>query len=411
MFSHACSSSGPKSREASSAHVGRSSEDTRAAKSARDVADDRPAHWNRLRMAPARTATRKPTNTTRGAAAINPGTAAKPVRPIQIPKPKALPAPTVTPAGAGNGNAPTAVSFKPSWMTTSRSSGAVAMQCNVGSGSTMRTAAALNGELSRPGVVAADSPVIPVAALEDIQDDTLSPVRPFTTPAHGSRGLQFNSGATQMPAGAMDDGPGEAYTRHSLGAQEGRNAGALFLSPERQQSSLRYEYGMDSGERAPGSGMLHRTASTRGGSKARPGSLKAKLLKIQRDGDAAENRIVNVPVDKSSRAVDLQDPRQRAVRYVDAELVAVLEDRAPFKVVRLEVVGRWCKGGVESSANHSEAPVGSALLGYFKPDSCTGQGRGLVVGLRLRVCDGLVVKSGAEHRLLCTGCWEPLADD
>jgi hypothetical protein len=73
-------------------------------------------------------------------------------------------------------------------------------------------------------------------------------------------------------------------------------------------TSYPHESYMDSAERL--SAGLHRSstgAGHRSGAKVRPGSFKAKLQKICRDCDAAETRMVSVPVDKASRAVDLQD--------------------------------------------------------------------------------------------------------
>jgi hypothetical protein len=367
-----------------------------------DVADDRPAHWNRLRPAPARTSAR------RSGVAVTSSRVApapRPARVIQIPKPKALPAPTVTPAAVDS--IPSLVSFKPSWMTSSR--GAVQV---TGSGTRGVGAARGGGTLTGRTTASAASATL---AMEDIQDDTVSPVRSLATPGR-SNGLQLSVGASQLadsPADAFAEtngDRGDSFTRHTLHTFDA-TPGALesqYLSPEHTHSTLRHEYGIDSGERGPFSSGLHRSTSSRG-SKARPGSLKAKLQKIQRDGDAAENRIANVPVEKNSRAVDLQDPRQRAVRYVDAEVTAVLEDRAPFKVVRMEVTGNRSKAcDVGGAPGHHEATVGSELLGYFKPDTCTGLGRSLGVGLQIRVYDAFVVKVGADFCLLCTGCWEPV---
>jgi hypothetical protein len=371
-----------------------------------DVADDRPAHWNRLRLAPARTSAGR---SGLAATSTRSAPAPRPVRIIQLPKPKALPAPTATPAAVDS--IPSLVSFKPSWMTSSR--GAVQV---TGSGTRGVSAARGGGTLSGRTTASAASATL---AVDDIQDDTVSPVRSLATPGR-SNGLQLSVGASQLvgsPAAA--DAFGETYgdhgdfTRHTLGTVDTtpRTLETQYLSPEHVHSTLRREYGIDSGERGPSSSGLHRSTSSRG-SKARPGSLKAKLQKIQRDGDAAENRIANVPVEKNSRAVDLQDPRQRAVRYVDAEVTAVLEDRAPFKVIRMEVTGNRSKACDAGGApGRHEATVGSELLGYFKPDTCTGLGRSLVVGLQIRVYDAIVVKVGADLCLLSTGCWEPVGHE
>jgi hypothetical protein len=199
-----------------------------------------------------------------------------------------------------------------------------------------------------------------------------------------------------------------------------------MLSPELSLShSYAYEYGADSAEHPSAHGALHRTSShttARSGAKARPGSLKAKLQKIIRESDAAENRMINVPVDRSSRAVDLQDPRYRAAGYVDAEVLQCLADRAPFKVARLEVVGSWSKAATATDATGragGDAPVpgvtaGDNVVAYFKPETCLGTARSLVVGLRLRIYDVAVLGGGEGLRgaaskcsaCICTGCWE-----
>jgi hypothetical protein len=195
--------------------------------------------------------------------------------------------------------------------------------------------------------------------------------------------------------------------------------------------SYAYDFGVDSAEHPSAQGALHRTSShpARSGAKARPGSLKAKLQKIIRESDAAENRIINVPVDRSSRAVDLQDPRHRAVCYVDAEVVQCLADRAPFKVARLEVVGSWSKasaisavdgaGRGDESATMPGIETCESVLAYFKPETCVGVGRNLLAGLRVRIYDVAVLEGGEGLRsgdvpcktFICTGCWEAVESE
>ncbi len=73
-------------------------------------------------------------------------------------------------------------------------------------------------------------------------------------------------------------------------------------------------------------------------SKAKPGSLKARLQKILRDNDGQENRMINIPrsevlhldsllqqggVQGGGVVVDLQDPRGRASSFFDIEVVSL----------------------------------------------------------------------------------------
>ena len=401
-----------------------------------DIADDRPAHWNRRRSIPNRA--QAGTGVVKATASMtkSTGVASKPHKVIQIPKPKALPAVVPAPVSVDR-LASGGLSFRPSWMTSSTAPARTP--------ATTSTAIAAAAELT-----------------EEIQEDIASPTRPSLPVRNIGASSMDNSNSQRLSLSS----PQPAYPQRSLTMQPQHTS---FLSPERSHTF----HDIDSAERAPRVGN-YRGTSSRTTAKARPGSLKAKLQKLLRDADAAENRIVNIPADKQSRAVDLQDPRHRAGCYVEAQLRGMQSDRAPFKVVLGEVVGMWSKDGaplaltkhnghalmgdlctaasaaaadregeggdtVSASGNRQgggELQLGAELLIYLKPETCVGADRSLCEGVRLRVYDPVFLQLPATVRtggsssinssrgrrsavqsaelswmMINTGCWEPILEE
>jgi len=392
-----------------------------------DVGEDRPSHWNRMRPnAPSRTSTA----TSNKAAPKNPKLVSnvKSIKVAQIPKPKALPS-QPAPLSFSENSRP---SFRPSWLTSQSSQpsgpGTISSQPQ-----TYRT--------QRVGTPAAEERLL----IEAIQEEEEAPAAEagggnasysatFRPPPQ--RGHMHNDAS--MGGGGFDEPSHVHEMISSSAALQARHpvAHVSLVSPQRaltvhalatphnafsahSPALLTLPAGHDgSGSKLARGHSLHggRAAGT---SKARPGSLKAKLQKVWRDTDANENRIINIPVDPQSaksRALDLQDPRSRAVHYVDAQIVEVLPDQAPFKVALLCVLGTWRKRGVE--VEEEQIATGTTIVGLFKPDTCVGQGRGLEESAILRVYEpqmlqGRCVRGFTAHQvdyvMINTNCWE-LAD-
>lgn len=306
-------------------------------------------------------------------------------------KPKPLPTQSVTPALDG-----LKLSFKPSWMTTAAST------------SSSSHAQPSQASQLRPPIGRSAASVL---ATEDIQEDTSSPVRALTGPGSSTQRMPSSLGS---PTAA----PGRSLTLHSGGG---------WTSPH---GDFGDEFGgATAGGYTAGATAAHFTSSGgRSSAKAKPGTLKAKLQKLFRDLDAAENRIINVPVDSNSRAVDLQDPRHRAVSYVDAEVSQVLPDKAPFRVLQLCVNNVWQKAeATQSGAGLEEGckpNIGELIVGYFKPDTCVGASRTPAEGMVMRVYDPHFLRShgsassstvfGEDSTVTCaminTNCWEAIGD-
>lgn len=367
---------------------------TTAANLTVDVAGDRPAHWNKLRPATARLAQQ------RSGRDVSTGRGLKTTlvsKVNKIARLKPLPVAPVVVSAVNIEAIPTTVSFKPSWMTTSSSYHSSGVSATAPAPAILRS-----GEVNSGSAVPASlsSPTatghISCIATEDIQDaDTFSPGSPPLLPSHQSAGLQLTSLEKDVQ----------------------------FVSPDRVNGpgSLTFDTADSAERRQPA-----RSGTSRSGAKPRPGSFKAKLQKISRDCDAAENRIANVPIDRASRAVDLQDPRHRATCYVDLDVVEVLPNQAPFASARMEVVGSWRKS--MAPTEYCDYVDGDVLVGLFKPDTCVGLGRTLVAGMRVRVYDCMMLLNresgqGVGNRsmerfrgarlldqatLICTTCWEPV---
>ncbi len=377
-----------------------------------DVGEDRPSHWNRTRPNTAARASNK--NTTANKLTRNNKLVSNVVKVAQIPKPKPLPS-QPAPLSFGENSRPP--SFKPSWLT----SATTASQ----SGNNSHTQA--TSRTQRMSTPVGEERLLIEAIQEEAEEE----------PGGGSYSSTFRPpprSALQME----DTGSGVDYDvpfQDSFGSPQCHRTGR-HVSPQRSVTvhtlstphtampSVRDSYyEQDSATKLSRSHSSHSSAAhgrVSGGAKAKPGSLKAKLQKVWRDTDANENRIINIPFDPhsnsgamKSRALDLQDPRSRAVHYVDAQVDQILPDEAPFKVVLLSVLGTWHKhkpvepsDGVsvvsdptapttniatEAEAAEVEAEMevtmGSRVKAYFKADTCVGQGRGLVDEAVLRVYD------------------------
>jgi len=415
-----------------------------------DVGEDRPSHWNRTRPSTAARASNK--NTTANKSTRSSKLVSNVVKVAQIPKPKPLPS-QPAPLSFGENSRPP--SFKPSWLTSTTTASQ--------SGNNSHTQA--SSRTQRISTPVGEERLLIEAIQEEAEEE----------PGGGSYSSTFRPpprSALQME----DAGSGGDYDvpfQDSFGSPQGHRMGR-HVSPQRPVtvhtlstphtavSSVRdsyYEH--DSATKLSRSHSSHSSTAhgrVSGGAKAKPGSLKAKLQKVWRDTDANENRIINIPFDphsnsgtSKSRALDLQDPRSRAVHYVDAQVDQILPDEAPFKVVLLSVLGTWHKhkavepsDGVSvvsdptalttSIATEAEAgkeveveaevTMGSRVKAYFKADTCVGQGRGLVEDTVLRVYDphlwsvhtssigcasGNRSGGGAtawDYVMISTNCWE-----
>jgi hypothetical protein len=279
-----------------------------------------------------------------------------------------------------------------------------------------------------------------------------------------------NTGGSNMGTiehtGGGGGGSGERYTGYAAGGVSAQNQ-RVDHQVTQQSGAHQYQQACDDGSpalhRAPGSGGGIPVGGQNGKgltAKAKPGSLRAKLQKLFRDTDALENRVINIPFvhdgggtklgsgsgsgsssscsGSSARVTDLQDPRSRALFYVDCEVADVLDDAAPFRVVQLNVLHTWRKSSASSSDSNTssteqkstsiskeeslsliaELEIGCAVIGYFKPDTCFGPARSLRTGLVLRVYDpqfvpcpqhfDKTVKATTDLCMISTHCWEPV---
>ena len=372
-----------------------------------DVGEDRPSHWNRTRPNAAARSSNK--NATANKSTRNSKLVSNVVKVAQIPKPKPLPS-QPAPLSFGENSRPP--SFKPSWLTSTTNASQ--------SGNNSPTQAASRTQwISTP---VGEERMLIEAIQEEAEEESgggsyLSSFRP---PPRSSALQMEDTGGSGMDYDVPFQG--------SFGSPQGHRTGR-HVSPQRSVTvhtlstphtavpSVRDAYcEHDSATKLSRSHSSHSSAvhgRVSGGAKAKPGSLKAKLQKVWRDTDANENRIINIPLDpqsnhatSKSRALDLQDPRSRAVHYVDAQVDQVLPDEAPFKVVLLSVLGTWHKhkpvepsdgvsvvsdptASTTNIATEAEAGVtmGSLVKGYFKADTCVGQSRGLIEDAVLRVYD------------------------
>ena len=209
----------------------------------------------------------------------------------------------------------------------------------------------------------------------------------------------------------------------------------------------------------PGSGGRGRMSST----KARPGSLKARLQKLTRDCDAAENCIISMPSGSSLHVGDalrttdmLLDARGRADSLADVEVVALLPHSEAganglFRVAKVLILHVWrnplasivtaavhpaadtsldspapvdgsaredSPGAADSdvtavvSEHHVESDesplVGTEAVAYFKTSTCVGSGRSLRERTTLRIYNPVFVCASSPCRILCTQSWEPV---
>lgn len=368
----------------------------------RDVADDRPAHWNTRRPAAPRTSRADNSNSSKSTVAKSSAGLVNKPKVVQIAKAKPLPTQAVVPALDS-----VKLSFKPSWMVSATSASSKPHQPT--------------SQIHTLGRAAASE-----LATEDIQEDVASPAR--STTAAGAAAVTGSTGQLNT-FGSPVAGPQRSLTMHSGGG---------WGSPSGDYGGLTAGHTGTSGAcTSGGASSAHFTSSgSRSSAKAKPGTLKAKLQKLFRDLDAAENRIINVPVDNKSRAVDLQDPRHRAVRYVDAEVTQVLSDKTPFKVIQLCVTNTWQRSSeaahvtqaTGSAAQAGNQPnIGELIVAYFKPDTCVGATRTPGEGMTMRVYDpnflrrtqgssaGDTTVFGDDPSVMCaminTNCWEAIGDD
>ena len=248
-----------------------------------------------------------------------------------------------------------------------------------------------------------------------------------------SSGLTAFTGAAALGSGAgsgggeeIEDGDGlETGTRPaSTGHSVGDTTAIFGTSPQFPRSPVSpIVSGRRMWEPDSGGGSGHRgrfagsSSSTHRPSKAKPGTLKAKLHRVFRDSDANENRVISMPSSsveagdppatglheyynptESKMAphssnpcrstsgtssggsgpnqlqgvrgtlVDLQDPRSRAAHMTDAKIEYVLPDQYPFKVAVLQVIVVWRKkpaaaaaaGGLNTAGKAGPDPNGDA---------------------------------------------------
>jgi len=196
-------------------------------------------------------------------------------------------------------------------------------------------------------------------------------------------------------------------------------------------------------------------------SKAKPGTLKAKLLKLFREADSIDTWMRNfsssghksMERDPSRHSsIDLQDPRNRATHYIEFELMQKLPDRYPFQVFLMRVLSSWHhhhhhhhardksatshlldeqllaqESGIQDCLNASifNKPTasdelykeGSDLVGYFtgpRDNGCgntVGSSKALVEGLCIRIYEPYVMpfvnsSKGKENIVMCTSFWD-----
>lgn len=414
-----------------------------------DVGEDRPSHWNRTRPNTAVRTLNK--NTTANKSAKSSKLVSNVIKVAQIPKPKPLPS-QPAPLSFGENSRPP--SFKPSWLTSASTASASL------SGNTSHHTQAV-GRTQRISTPLGEERMLIEAIQEEAEE----------YPEHGSYSSTFRPPPRNHALQIEETGLGGDYEvpfqDSSFGSPQGQRAGR-YISPQRSitvhtlstphtaapsMSHSYYEH--DSGVKLARS----HSSSSHGrvsGAKAKAGSLKARLQKVWRDTDANENRIINIPLDpqnnSKSRALDLQDPRSRAVHYIDAQVDQILPDEAPFKVALLSVLGTWRKhkamdvsdavsvvsnptapsntttapavgtllATVPTSPVEVEMTLGALVKGYFKADTCVGSGRGLVEDALLRVYDPHVwsVRTACrssrdgegstawDYVMINTNCWE-----
>lgn len=414
-----------------------------------DVGEDRPSHWNRTRT---NTVARSSNNsTTANKSTRNNKLTSNVIKVAQIPKPKPLPS---QPASLSFGENSRPPSFKPSWLTSTASTSQSGNNSHTqGVSRTQRTSTPIGEERM---------------LIEAIQEEAEE------YPGNGSYTSTFRPPPRSSALHMEEVGPSADFDvpfQDSFGSPNGGHRAGRHVSPQRSftvhtlstpfaAQSTRDSYNEhDSATKLSRSHSSSTHSRASGGSKAKPGSLKAKLQKVWRDVDANENRIINIPLDPQnnkstikSRALDLQDPRSRAVHYVDAQVDQILPDEAPFKVVLLSVLGTWHKhkpmeagDGVSvvsdpsaptsslavsavgastvtvAGDNSAEegVPLGALVKAYFKADTCVGPGRGLTEEAVLRVYDPHVWPTrtsmgSADGRnsglwsyvMINTNCWE-----
>jgi hypothetical protein len=202
-----------------------------------------------------------------------------------------------------------------------------------------------------------------------------------------------------------------------------------------------------------------RNSSSSALSKAKPGTLKAKLLKLFREADSIDTWMRNFSSSghKSMErdpnrhsSIDLQDPRNRATHYIEFELMQKLPDRYPFQVFLMRVLSSWHhhhhhardksatshvldeqllaqESGMQDCLNASifNKPTasdelykeGSDLVGYFtgpRDNGCgntVGSNKALVEGLCIRIYEPYVMpfinsSKGIENIVMCTSFWD-----
>ena len=118
--------------------------------------------------------------------------------------------------------------------------------------------------------------------------------------------------------------------------------------------------------------------------------------------------------------------------HIDAEVIQILPDKVPFKVVQLCVTNTWHKVDVAqqqqagSIDGDCKPNVGELIVAYFKPDTCVGVSRVPAEGMVMRVYDphflrstaalpgGAAVVFGYDSSVTCaminTNCWEAIGD-
>ena len=198
-------------------------------------------------------------------------------------------------------------------------------------------------------------------------------------------------------------------------------------------------------------------------SKAKPGTLKAKLLKLFREADSIDTWMRNFsssghkPMERDPNrhsSIDLQDPRNRATHYIEFELMQKLPDRYPFQVFLMRVLSSWHhhhhhhhhyardksatshvldeqllaqESGMQDCLNASmfNKPTasdelykeGSDVVGYFtgpRDNGCgntVGSSKALVEGLCIRIYEPYVMpfvnsSKAKENIVMCTSFWD-----
>ena len=262
----------------------------------------------------------------------------------------------------------------------------------------------------------------------------------------------------------FDDHTNHQQHNNSHHHQQHRSSFNDTFSPDRTISSHHHHHQNSSSKKNDSFSLKFNSSSSSSSalSKAKPGSLKAKLLKIFREVDSIDTWMRNFsslghkPMERDSTnrgsSIDLQDPRNRAMHYIEFEVIQKLTDRYPFQVYLMRVLNSWHhhhhardksstsrvldeqllaqESGMQDCLNASmfNNPTssdelykeGSDVVGYFtgsRDNGCgnntVGSSKALAEGLCIRIYEPYVMPfvnrlKAMETIVMCTSFWEIL---